>query len=123
LVLDQEKSKLSLAQIYEDEYLKQKNQAEEATKVQGLLDAHNGEETSKEVEEIRKGMKVLFAKIDALTHYHYTPKNLNTEIKMVKNLPSVAVEDVAPVSASDAQLMAPQELEVSGDVSMNYFSR
>ena len=55
-------------------------------------------------------MDGLFAKLDTLTHFHFTPKNLNAEVKIVKNMPSVAVEDVAPVTASDATLLAPQEI-------------
>ena len=111
LVLDQEKSKLSLAQVYEQEYLQQQGQLEEGKKVQSLLDAEKEEAATKEVASIKKDMKALFAKLDTLTHFHYTPKNLEAEIKVVKNLPSIAMEEVAPVSASDATLLAPQEVQ------------
>lgn len=114
LVLDQEKSKSSLAEIYEQEYLQQKSQAEEQTKVQGLLtDDKDDGAPSKEVEDIKKGMRTLFSKLDALTHYHYAPKGVDPEVRVIKNLPSIAMEEVAPAARSDASLMAPQELQPS----------
>lgn len=109
LVLDSEKSKLSLAEIYEQEYLQQQAKLEESKKVPGMLD-HDSTEIPKEVEEIRRNMKKLFAKLDTLTHFHFTPKNLSAEVKIVKNMPSIAMEDVAPVAVSDATLLAPQEV-------------
>jgi U3 small nucleolar RNA-associated protein MPP10 len=70
VVLDQEKSKLGLGEVYEQEYLKQQ---------ENQLDAANGvsaEDKPKNPkhEEIRKRLQDLFIKLDALSNFHFTPK-------------------------------------------------
>jgi len=111
LVLDQEKSKLSLAQVYEEEYVKLAEGAEAAkTKTSiGLLDKEV-EETPEAVKEIKESMHILFRKLDSLTHLHYTPKQKSAELKIVRNIPTINMEEVAPVAASNATLLAPAEV-------------
>jgi U3 small nucleolar RNA-associated protein MPP10 len=106
LVLDQEKSKLSLAQVYEEEYVRLAEGAE-ANKTKpsvGLLDKEQ-EETPAEVQQIKQAMHSLFRRLDSLTHLHYTPKQKSAELKIVRNLPTIAMEEVAPTAASNATLL------------------
>ena len=93
LILDQEKSKLSLAQVYEEEYLQQKGDldATRRTPVAGsaMVEDMLDEDKPQSLDEIKRRMKDLFAKLDVLTHYHYTPQAVNAEVKIVRNLPTI----------------------------------
>ncbi|XP_077570008.1 U3 small nucleolar ribonucleoprotein MPP10 [Stigmatopora nigra] len=98
LTLDHEKSKQSLAEIYEQEYIKQTEQKTE------------DEENPAHV-EIQKLMDALFLKLDALSNFHFTPKPAVPEVKVVSNLPSITIEEVTPATASDGTLLAPEEIK------------
>nr|CAG4643346.1 EOG090X09DZ [Ilyocryptus agilis] len=119
LVLDQEKSKLSLAEIYEQEYLKNQETQNSATKSSSLADPIAEKPSDNKAHmKIRKMMNDVFAKLDALCNFHYTPRTPAPEIKIVSNMPSVVMEEIAPVTTSDANLLAPEEVQehVRGEV-------
>lgn len=106
-VLDQEKSKLSLADVYEQEYLKQrdsivKNQEEYNEKKDLEPELHT---------EVRAMMVSLFNKLDALSNFHYTPRPVVPELKVVSNIPAINMEEVAPVAASNSMLLTPEEIQ------------
>jgi U3 small nucleolar RNA-associated protein MPP10 len=95
--LNQEKSKLSLAEVYEKEYL-------DKTKVE------TEEKESEEHAAIRTSMQKLFSKLDALTNFRFTQKPPNPEVQIVTNTRSLDMEEVTPVAVTETMQLAPEEL-------------
>jgi U3 small nucleolar RNA-associated protein MPP10 len=102
--VSQEKSKLSLGELYEREYLK-KTTGYDADKV----------EKETEEEKVKNEMRMLFAnvcsKLDALSNYHFAPRPVADEAEAKTSAtPAVAMEEVLPLHVSDAHAMAPEEI-------------
>ncbi len=101
--VSQEKSKLSLGELYEREYLKK------AT-------GYDKDRVEKETEEekAKNEMKMLFAnlcsKLDALSNYHFAPRPVADEANVKTSTPAIAMEEVLPLHVSDANGLAPEEI-------------
>lgn len=102
--VSQEKSKLSLGELYEREYLK---------KAVGY-DVDAAEKETVE-EKAKNEMKSLFAnlcsKLDALSNYHFAPRPIadEAEVRPVTQ-PAIAMEEIMPIHVSDARAVAPEEV-------------
>ncbi|KAA8540804.1 hypothetical protein F0562_024767 [Nyssa sinensis] len=97
--LDDNKSKMGLAEIYEQEYVQKT----------GLVSA-----TLSFSDEQKKEASVLFKKLclklDALSHFHFSPKPVIEDMSIQTNVPALAMEEIAPVAVSDAAMLAPEEV-------------
>uniref|UniRef100_A0A0B7ACZ0 U3 small nucleolar ribonucleoprotein protein MPP10 n=2 Tax=Arion vulgaris TaxID=1028688 RepID=A0A0B7ACZ0_9EUPU len=98
IVLNQEKSKQSLGELYEQEFLKQQQTETDEVKA------------DPECEKIEKDLNKLFHQLDALSNFRYTPMKPGTEVKIIVNTPAIAMEEVAPVATADSELLAPEEI-------------
>jgi len=102
--VSQEKSKLSLGELYEREYLK---------KAAGY-DVEAAEKQTEE-EKVKNEMRGLFAnlcsKLDALSNYHFAPRPVepDADIKMA-SAPAIALEEALPLHVSDGRAAAPEEV-------------
>ncbi|RUP11984.1 Mpp10 protein-domain-containing protein, partial [Jimgerdemannia flammicorona] len=100
--LSDEKSKKSLAENYEDDYVKE-------TTVGGIANEKD-KVLKKEHQEIDNMFRDLCQKLDALSNFHYTPKPPKPEIAVISDAPAISMEEVIPVNVSDATLLAPEEV-------------
>ncbi|KAL1922370.1 uncharacterized protein VTP21DRAFT_9909 [Calcarisporiella thermophila] len=99
--LSDEKSKKSLAEIYEDEYVQQTT---------GNFTNEKDEKLRKAHEEINLLFGELCQKLDSLSNFHYTPKPAKPEFTVVADVPTIEMEEVIPTNASNATLLAPEEV-------------
>jgi len=97
--LDTQKSKLSLAELYERDYMKKA----------GAFD--QPDQISLQHKEILDLFKNICFKLDALANFSYTPKNMKEDKDTPKpNVPAIQMEEVLPVGVSDYQTLAPEEV-------------
>ena len=71
--------------MYEKEYMRQEWELEEMGDVPGVR---------REGREGGWDMKNLFAKLETLPHFHFTPKPVNPEVEIICNVPTIAMERV-----------------------------
>lgn len=97
--MDENKSKKGLAEIYEEEYVQ----------TTGLVS-----KASSATDELKKEASTLFKKLclrlDALSHFHFTPKPVIEDMSIQTNVPALAIEEIAPLAVSDAAMLAPEEV-------------
>ncbi|KAI8636296.1 U3 small nucleolar ribonucleoprotein complex, subunit Mpp10 [Parasitella parasitica] len=108
--LSDEKAKQSLADMYEDDFVrKQAGQEKKDVRDEAL---------EKEHDEISNLFSTLCHKLDALSNFHYTPKAAKPEMTIVSNSAAISMEEVTPINVSDATLLAPEEVydKKRGDV-------
>lgn len=101
LILSQEKNKDSLVKIYENEFIQKANSQSKEDAVKDV---------PKLQQEIKNSMKALFSKLDALSNFHYTPKQAQAEVKIITNTPAISLEEVTPAVVSTSNLLAPEEI-------------
>ncbi|KAI5061509.1 hypothetical protein GOP47_0024014 [Adiantum capillus-veneris] len=96
--VDEKKSQKGLAELYEDDFMQKTGL--------GPLSSTPADEIRKEATRIFKAVCV---KLDALSHFHFTPKPVIEDMAVRTDVPALAMEEVAPLMVSDAQMLAPEE--------------
>ncbi|KAI1762594.1 Mpp10 protein [Hypoxylon sp. FL1150] len=108
--LDDSKAKQSLAEIYEEEHVKNANPDSYVSKAD--------EKLRKEEKEIEQMWKEVSANLDALTSWHYKPKPAAPSLTVVSDVATISMEDVQPTTAQGVvggdTALAPQEIYKAG---------
>ncbi|KAF8934015.1 U3 snoRNP protein [Haplosporangium gracile] len=105
--ISDEKSKKSLAELYEDDYVRQ-------TSTSGPVMSEREAALEKKHEEITGLWQDLCQKLDSLSNWHYTPKPVKAELTVVTNAPAISMEEAIPVGVADAAMLAPEEIYSAG---------
>ncbi|KAK9077592.1 hypothetical protein SSX86_005929 [Deinandra increscens subsp. villosa] len=97
--LDENQSKKGLGELYADEYAQKTGLVSQALSF--------SDEQKKEATVL---FKKLCLKLDALSHFHFTPKPVIEDMSIQTNVPALAMEEIAPLVVSDAAMLAPEEV-------------
>ena len=104
------KGKQSLAEIYEEEHVKNANPDAYVSQADEKL--HRDEE------EIKNMWKEISGRLDALSSWHYKPKPAAPTLTVVADVATVAMEDAQPTTAQGVaggeSMIAPQEVYAPG---------
>lgn len=107
--LEDTKSGKGLAEIYEEEHLRQTDA--------NFVDARD-EKLKKEHAEIEELWKNIRGKLDSLSSWHYRPKPAAANLEIRVDAPAIEMEDARPTAGGEvagASMLAPQELYKPGD--------
>ncbi|ANB11880.1 Mpp10p [Sugiyamaella lignohabitans] len=103
------KSQKSLAELYEDDYVKEHNpDSYKDAESEQLKGAH------KEIEDMYTSLS---RKLDALCSWNYTPKAPKAAISIVSNVAAISMEEAQPLAMATESMLAPQEVYQPGATS------
>ncbi|RKU46658.1 U3 snoRNP protein [Coniochaeta pulveracea] len=108
--LDDSKAKQSLAELYEEEHVKNTNPDSYVSK--------EDEKLRKEEKEVENLWRDVCARLDALSSWHYKPKPAAPSLTVVADVATIAMEDAQPATAQGVMggdsALAPQEIYQPG---------
>lgn len=108
--LDDSKATKGLAEIYEEEHVKNTDPDNYVSQ--------SDEKLQREEKEVEALWKDVSARLDALSSWHYKPKPTAPSLSVVADVATVAMEDAQPTTAQgvagESSRMAPQEVYKAG---------
>ncbi|KAK2596627.1 U3 snoRNP protein [Conoideocrella luteorostrata] len=108
--VDDSKSTKGLAEVYEEEHIKNANPDTYVSKAD--------EKVQKEEKEIEAMWRDVSARLDALSSWHYKPKPTAPSLTVVSDVATISMEDAQPSTAQaiagESSRMAPQEIYKAG---------
>lgn len=106
--LDNSKGKQGLGEVYEADYVRTMTGGGVEDKDEALR------------REAMRLFKELSLSLDALTHFHFSPKPVIEEMEVRADVPAIVMEEALPIRVSNASMKAPEDVYISrakgGDV-------
>ncbi|KAJ1827567.1 U3 snoRNP protein, partial [Coemansia sp. RSA 2599] len=100
--LDDKKSKKSLAEVYEDQFMAAKAGDEYVPEDDAkVAEAHK---------DVDSQFRNLFAQLDALSNFHFAPRPVAADIEIRTSAPALQMEEKLPVTMTTAEQLAPEEI-------------
>lgn len=96
------KSQKSLAELYEEDHLKESNPEAYAS-----AESEKQQESHKEIKDLWTSLS---RKLDTLSSWTYTPKAPKPTISIVANTAAITMEDAQPTAMATESALAPQEV-------------
>jgi U3 small nucleolar ribonucleoprotein component len=112
--LDFDRPKKSLAELYELDYTTIAQRTSGNTipisSSQATIEPSSLSLQQTPREMITSTFRSISAKLDALTHFHFTPNPIKEELQVIPNVAALTMEEPIPTSISRATLLAPEEI-------------
>ncbi|KAJ1972981.1 U3 snoRNP protein, partial [Dimargaris verticillata] len=104
-----EKSKKSLAELYEEDYMAVTAEQNGDGSTAATLSPREAK-LQKQRDVVRELMDKLIYKLDGLSNFHFTPKHIDAQVKVISNAPAIPMEEILLVHQSEASQLAPEEV-------------
>ncbi|OLY81642.1 U3 small nucleolar RNA-associated protein MPP10 [Smittium mucronatum] len=107
--LDENAPQKSLAEVYEQEYLAQREENGSGPHLTKDKSVYTDTELALH-REINGLMKDLNYKLDSLTNFYYTPKVSTSNAEIKADVPAIQMEEALPIQVSSVSQLAPEEV-------------
>eukprot|EP01147_Barroeca_monosierra_P000717 gene717-4010_t len=109
--VSQEKSKLSLAEVYEQEFIETSH---------GAITSAAERRVQQQRNEVKQLMMTIEDELNALTNAHYVPMRPTEDLTIATKAPVISLEEVTPTAMANTTQQAPEEIAKKDKALISY---